>query len=179
MTYCEIPEFYRERWVYSKKIRICCETGLWIQPGVHHWACTGKWHGKVETHRQTDSAYHFARHLNLDFYGECTIGFGAVDEHMRLEAGVCPYARPTWEAIKSGSVRWYASDKLPSYGKQSSVWKYIGPPHDEFKAGLSYRGIELDDVGPFFKRLVKSAGTVWLEGYNSWHQFERTSVERP
>jgi hypothetical protein len=110
VTYCEMPTFYDERRVKARKPHHCCETGRVIEPGEFYWRCTGKWDGEVTTHIQSEAAYHFARHLNMNVIGECDVGFGCVSEWIsgmggygvseQLEADL----RAEWERVMNGEV---------------------------------------------------------------------------
>jgi len=115
---CEIAEFYNEELVEARKEHKCCETGRVIKKGESYWRCTGKWDGEIQTYKQSQSAYHFARHLNSKIYPnepqEC-VPFGCIGEDIQewVTYGVDlnPYAI-VWDKILKGELEFGPDDSV-------------------------------------------------------------------
>jgi len=114
----EAPAFYSEKRVKVRRPQMCRETGRAVMPGEHAWRIVGKWGRSVETIYQTDSAYHFARYLNINLNaGRCAVAFGEVSEAV----GQLAYDDPRvgvaleaiWKDIIAGRREWTAEDKCP------------------------------------------------------------------
>lgn len=90
MTYCdfEAPEFYTEKLCISRKEYKCCETHEPIRKGEAYWRIVAKWEGTIETMRQCQWAYKFARKINgADPYDpklneDGCIPFGGIEEEI-------------------------------------------------------------------------------------------------
>lgn len=109
MIECEIPEFYNEHYRTARMQHRCCETDRVIRKGDRYWSCTGKWDGDVETYKQSESAYHFARWLNGQMDG--CVCFGNVSEAVGewpLESMV----HDVWADICSGLREFGAGDEV-------------------------------------------------------------------
>lgn len=105
-------EFYRESRVRVRKPRKCYETGRAIPVGSHAWQCVSKYDGMIGIYYQTDSAYHFARYLNLKLNGgECAVMFGEVDQVMHDRQHDFPSLYAAWRAICAGEREWSADDR--------------------------------------------------------------------
>lgn len=114
MIDCELPDFYKEKRTKARKDRVCCETRRTIREGEYYWSMSGKWDGRFESYSQSESAYHFARHLNIDVIGDCVFPFGGVGDMMSeyFEEGHPVFA--VWEQIKAGEREWSPDDRLES-----------------------------------------------------------------
>lgn len=125
--YCEIPEFYHEQRVRARKPHRCCETKREIQKGEFYWRCSGKWGGEIYTYCQVESAYHFARHLNLDIFQDCLLPFGEVNEFRDYISDYMESEREEqeaweiWKEIIAGKRVWTKEDKLRLTGAKDGT----------------------------------------------------------
>jgi hypothetical protein len=118
MSYCEMPEFYREHRCKARREHRCCETGRTIRKGEYYWRCTGKWDGEFRAYKQSESAYHFARHLNIDIHGECEAGFGYVSDDICSNCLETEDLYVIWHEIERGEREWGPYDCVPGYERE-------------------------------------------------------------
>lgn len=77
---CEIPEFYSEDQVTAAKERACDECGGLVFRGERYVSIRGKWEGQFVAFVQHQACRDFAAKLNLEYFGECAVPFGGVNE---------------------------------------------------------------------------------------------------
>ena len=163
---CALPEYYLEKCVRARKEHKCCETLRVISKGEMYWRCSGKWDGAASSYCQCESAYHFARYINVKVYDDCVVGFGEITAYMDEIMEKHPTAGRIWREIVEGSRVWGPDDKMREVRYTQYTCTHRKSPH----YGEPASGFVDEETGEFMVQLMR-LGLDWSCG---WHQTKRS-----